>query len=426
MKNSEIEKKVDHAFRSITPDVLDSVLSDCHEQKGKVLIMTERKSNNKIIRRISGIAAALVIIAGGAFIWNNYNLNYAVASTVSLDVNPSVEIKVNQKEKVLSVTPLNEDGKVIIGDMDFEGNGLDITVNALIGSMLRNGYLSELTNSILISVDGDDPVVNAEIRQKLSDEVNALLNTESFSGAVLSQTVTADDDLRAAAEQNGISAGKAQLIQQITEQNSFYSFDDLAGLSINELNLLSASGSLKLDNVEAVGTASDKAYIGAEKAKEIALTHAGISESDIHNCEIELDYDHGVMVYDIEFDAQGIEYDYEIGAVDGSVVTSHHENDHDHHDDSHHSSAQTTPQASTGSTADAQTPTITEDEAMFIAVEHAGLPTESSNYSYEIELDHEKGILVYEIEFKYGEYEYDYEINASTGEVLKYDKEKDD
>ena len=42
------------------------------------------------------------------------------------------------------------------------------------------------------------------------------------------------------------------------------------------------------------------------------------------------------------------------------------------------------------------------------------------------ELDREDGRVVYEIEFKSNGMEYEYEIDASTGAVLKYDKERDD
>ena len=52
-----------------------------------------------------------------------YQRANAVASVVSLDVNPSIELKVNRSEKVLVCTPLNEDAKAILADM---GNGADL------------------------------------------------------------------------------------------------------------------------------------------------------------------------------------------------------------------------------------------------------------------------------------------------------------
>lgn len=94
-----------------------------------------------------------------------YGSRFAVESTVSLDVNPSIEIQVNAKEHVLKVEPKNEDGRKVVGEMDFSGSSLDVTVNALIGSMLRNGYLNENANSILVSVDTRDAAKGSALRK---------------------------------------------------------------------------------------------------------------------------------------------------------------------------------------------------------------------------------------------------------------------
>ena len=126
-----------------------------------------------------------------------------------------------------------------------------MAVNAIIGSMLREGYISELANSILISVDSDDPIKSAEMQNRLSAEVKDMLDTGSFKGAVLSQTISNDPDTKRLAEQYGITEGKAQLIKQITENNAAHTFDELAGLSVNELNLIGESGSKSITNVTA-------------------------------------------------------------------------------------------------------------------------------------------------------------------------------
>lgn len=61
------------------------------------------------------------------------------------------------------------------------------------------------------------------------------------------------------------------------------------------------------------------AKINREKAKQIALDHAKLKEEDIKNYHIELNKDDGVLEYDIEFDHQGTEYDYEINADTGEI-----------------------------------------------------------------------------------------------------------
>ena len=430
MKHEQIETKVHQAFTHATPDVLDAVLTDCQERKG-VIVPMEEKKKRKGMQKWIGIAAALVLLAaGGLTAARLYGAN-AVAATVSLDVNPSIEIQINQKEEVLTVNARNDDARIVIGDMDFKGSSLDVTVNALIGSMLRNGYLNELANSILVSVDNDDPAQAAALQQKLSEEINALLQTDSFSGSVLTQTLSHDAALQQMANEYGITLGKAQLIQQITQQNSLYTFASLVPLSINELNLLIASNDVQLDNVQSTGTASDKAYIGTEKAKEAALAHAGLQEADVTFVKVKLDYDDGRAEYEVEFYQGNTEYDYDIDATTGQVLSFDREAESYQAPNGGNQNAQATPAPTATPNAPANTPAatangyISADRAQSTALNHAGVAAADAR-QMKCELDREDGMMIYEVEFKAGGYEYDYEINAVTGTILKSDREWDD
>lgn len=456
MANKDTEQKIRQAFSNTVPDIRDSILSDCKSQKGAVIIMTDTNKRTFSPRRLAGIAAAFVLLIGGMAGFQTYRANYSVASTVSLDVNPSIEIQVNKKEEVLAVNPRNEDAQIVVGDMDFKGSNLDVAINALIGSMLRNGYLNELANSILISVDNQDPVKSAELQERLANEINAVLQSGTFDGAVLSQSISADSKLRELADTYGITLGKAQLIQQIIQQSAFYSFEDLVPLSINELNLLTESGKLNLANVNSLGTASDKAYIGQEKAKQAALSHAGASADKLTEYEIELDFEHGVMVYEVEFKCEGFEYDYEIDAISGAVLKSEKEPDDDYvpsqqpdttqpeADNSSQAEDSTTQTDNQSSQPDNNAPQanhtpeqtapenqkpknsyISEAQAKNAAISHAGVSANAVT-EYESELDREHGMMVYEIEFKCEGFEYEYEIDASTGAIVKNQKEQDD
>lgn len=322
MNNKQLEARIKQAFSNAAPDDFAALLADCKNRKGDVIILTERKTSNRWIKRAAGLAAALVLAVGGVFGFSAYRANFAVDSTVSLDVNPSIEIQLNQRDRVLDVLPLNEDGNIVLGDMDLKGSSLDVSVNALIGSMLRNGYLNDITNSILVSVDNNNPEKSVTMQKRLADEINTLLQTDTFSGAVLSQTIRRDSGTQELAEQYGITPGKVQLIQQIIGQNQRYSFADLASLSINELNLISESGGGSLENIESLGTASDKGYVGEDRAREKALGDSAVSASDIRDYECEMDYEQGKMIYEIEFVCNGEEYQYEIDAVTGEVIRS--------------------------------------------------------------------------------------------------------
>lgn len=68
-------------------------------------------------------------------------------------------------------------------------------------------------------------------------------------------------------------------------------------------------------------------YIGAEKAKLIALNHAGISEAEAKFLEIELDRDDYSKKYEISFHCGDLEYDYEINAETGKIISAEKEYD---------------------------------------------------------------------------------------------------
>ena len=428
MKNSKTdfeksELKIKKAFSAATPDVLGSILSDCESQKEKVIYMNQSKHVNKFVKMAASIAAAVVIVLAGTASYFVYSANYKVSSTISLDVNPSIEITVNSKEKVLKVLPLNADAEKVVGNMDFSGSDLDITVNALIGSMLRNGYLNELSNSILISVDTKDETEGAELREKLTAEINAILSSDTFDGAVITQNITSDKQLQTLADTYGITPGKAQLVSRIVSSNELYSFEELSKLSINELNLLSATGTLadSSDNIDSTGKASTKAYIGEDKALETALNHANVDKSSALQIKTELDFEDGTMVYEVEFKYNGYEYDYEINATTGDIIKSGKEYD----DDYNYNGNTTKPGNTNSGNSNTTNNYITQDTAKATALNHAGVK-ESDVQFVKNEFDYDDGRAVYDIDFKYGGYEYDYEIDASTGAIIKSEKEFDD
>ncbi len=176
--------------------------------------------------------------------------------------------------------------------------------------------------------------------------------------------------------------------------------------------------------------------IGEARAWEIAFDHAGVTEDPAAGEPAKLDYEDGVLVYELKFFSGGYEYDYEISAADGSVVKFEKEADA-------RSAPPQTPSGNSGapavsapaqapagneSGAPAKTPAasgdIGEARAKEIALAHAGVTADSVT-GYRWELDYKDGVRVYELEFFSGGYEYDYEISAADGSVVKFKKEAD-
>lgn len=154
------------------------------------------------------------------------------------------------------------------------------------------------------------------------------------------------------------------------------------------------------------------AYITKDKAKIAALKHAGLKASQITGYKIELEKEKNNVIYDIEFTANGYKYDYDINAVTGKVIKSEKK-----------AVKKTTAKPAAATTA--KVSYIGEAKAKSIALNHAKVAANKA-YAMKCKLEKEKGVYIYEVEFKSGRYEYEYDINAATGKIIKFDKEFDD
>ena len=166
---------------------------------------------------------------------------------------------------------------------------------------------------------------------------------------------------------------------------------------------------------KAVGVAkkankSNKAKkISADKAKKIALGDAKLAEKDVTFVKVELEFEDNRLVYDVEFYSGNVEYDYDIDAVSGAIVSA----------DKDIENYVIPAQPST----EAQASEISVEKAKQIALSHAGVG--SARFT-KAKIDYENGVKVYEIEFKVGNMEYEYDINVVNGAIVSSSAEIDD
>ena len=69
--------------------------------------------------------------------------------------------------------------------------------------------------------------------------------------------------------------------------------------------------------------------------------------------------------------------------------------------------------------------TLTQDQALAQALAYANLDRSQVDFVKRIELDYEHGRKVYEIKFYQGNMEYEYEVDAENGRILKADRDWD-
>ena len=403
MTNEKMEQRLASAVEKTAPNDVNGVLSRCDERKGTVIPMTTKKTTKKRWTTLAAACLALVLLGGGGIF---YQQAHAVASVVSLDVNPSIELKVSKSEKVLVCTPLNEDAKAILADMgdgaDLKGAKLDVAVNAIVGSLVRNGYLNSISSAIMISVEDNDTARAEKLQRELTSTVDGVLQTSEAKASVLTQTLTQDAGLAQQARENSISTGKAALVNRVLALNATLKFDALAKLSVEELKDLAEAGAPAMP-------------IGTDKAMDIAAAAFGkASTAKMAYSAVDPELDESPAHYEVEIKSQtGEEFEYKIDAYTGAILESKRE------------AADGTEVPVVQPSKPAPTGDIGYAKAKSVALNHAGV-SENKAYDMDIELDDEDGTLVYEVEFKSGGMEYSYEINAATGAILKHEAELDD
>ena len=139
------------------------------------------------------------------------------------------------------------------------------------------------------------------------------------------------------------------------------------------------------------------ADITRDEAEAIAVKDAGVSADAVVRMRSSLDWERGERIYDVEFYADGVEYDYEISTVDGTILSFDQEAERIRHD---YSSS------------------MTKDEALSIALDSAGLDMSEISRS-RVERDRDDGFEYYEVEFRTQDFSYSYDISGE-GEILSY------
>ena len=162
-------------------------------------------------------------------------------------------------------------------------------------------------------------------------------------------------------------------------------------------------------------------YITVERAKQIALNDAGVKESNAVFLRANLDWDDGRMQYEVEFYSGSTEYDYDIDAVTGAIISS----DRDMEDfqiwNGNTGGNRPTNVSSGNSGSSTSGNYISAERAQQIAL--AECPSGST--VYKCQFDWDDGRAQYEVEIRNGWTEYDFEIDAVTGTILSRDIDND-
>ncbi len=288
MKNKDIEHRIREEVKAATPDVFEKVAgADISTDSNiKAFETGNRKSARlKAARRGLAAACAAIVVGLGALI---YSLNAVTDSSISIDVNPSIEIITNKRDKVIKVNALNEDAEKVIGAMKLDDTGLDVTVNELVSAMVEYGYISADKRDILVTVENKNEEKAKSIRDRVDNDITEALIKLEIKPNLVSQTADRhkkNDDIQKQADENGISYGKALMISKLREKYPVLADENLEAMSTHEILLLLESLGIKdYDDIFDVDDANELYCDDCGKLK--TECRKGVCADDGDYCEI--------------------------------------------------------------------------------------------------------------------------------------------
>ena len=353
-----MEKELQEAVQNLIHNDLFTRITaelDSKEEGAKMeKVLVRRIESNrtslglKTVMQLVAACVALVLVVGGIFY---YRGNLMVDSLVDLDVNPGIELLTNQKNRVLEAYATNGDGDKVLSGMDLQNVDLQVALNAIVGSMVQQGYMTKDTKGVLVTVQNKDQKKADNLRKLVVKEMEIALSTEDMNAAVFHQVISSQNNNASAfARKNNISLGKAVFVLNLANKARSLDAKELAKMKISEIAKLVADKNIDIrdiieydsddslweniadaiedinegDDDYIVATTQQGGRISADKAKAIAFGHAGVSAGQVRELSVEYDDD---GVYEIDFKVGNMEYDYDISAVDGSIRKANVEQD---------------------------------------------------------------------------------------------------
>ena len=232
------------------------------------------KLRRKLFAAVSSLAVASAVLLTGCGAPAQEGTALKETGTLTLSVNPEIQIEYNREGKVTDLTGRNDDGKTIVAAYpDYIGKNCEVVLQDLIVEINEAGFFVD-------DIDGN--------------KKNIVLQLEPGS-------VLPSDDFLA-----DMSASTQEAVKGLEISSGIVTIDD--------------------DDYDPAYAKDGEPspYITLEKAQEIALTQANVNTANAVFDDREFDHDDGTPIFELEFMANGNEYEYDIHAVTGKVVKAEH------------------------------------------------------------------------------------------------------
>lgn len=218
---------------------------------------------------------------------NNKAVNKNASYYATIDINPSIELALDENDIVTDAIPLNDDAVITYEGLNLIGENLTVATDKILDETIKLGYINEVNedNSITVTTYTDSDKDIANLTTKVKDTINGNLAKKNMNAVIYTNGVT--DEIKEKALQYNIPFGKMLLVQRAMNLDSTLNESTLASSSISEiqskikeqatqnreeLKNMYQEQKQKLDQVKSQKIVEAKAKIEAKKRELLKVT----------------------------------------------------------------------------------------------------------------------------------------------------------
>jgi hypothetical protein len=238
MRNN-LKHDIKEVVKDTSPDILESIKNSPRfkvpqkESKDSILSIFSPRS----YRMAFGSLLMLVILIT-VFVLSPAEQTYA--ATITLDINPQIEISLDDDDNVIDINALNEDGETIVSQIGrYKRQSIDSVLGNMVKALESEGYLIDDTNYMIVSVECDNQEIKERIQSMVEQQIETEANHYQRQMHFIRDTYESNDEdqdiINQLAIEYNVSPPRMNLMYAIVALDDSYSYEDLAQLTPRSL-----------------------------------------------------------------------------------------------------------------------------------------------------------------------------------------------
>lgn len=251
MRNKEIKKMLNHESNIIVPDLKENLnmMLDDHYSPSTAL-PNSKKAKNPSLKL--ALALAIVLFVFIPLFKDYLSFPFLITSNtpsvssdipifentyLAIDINPSIELEVDEDKKVVSTRALNKEAMLLLYDCNFDNLNLEDVITEIVTLAIEIGYIDESldSNALMITTINNDELIESEISELALTTISSYLEKNNLRKKVNVLTSN-NSEVKNLAKELGVSVGKYQLISKACNTLESLTIDEAKTMSVRELN----------------------------------------------------------------------------------------------------------------------------------------------------------------------------------------------